>query len=282
MVDDSSSKPMRERDPREVLLLELERCTYDIQKWRIAVGNRYSNAEAYLTQADRTFFKKVEDTLLEVEKAGTNRLAVALKQIPIWREFLEGVRGIGPKMGALLIAETHIENCHTVSKLWAWWGVAVVDGKAAARKVGEKATFSPFRKAKLVKVCAESLLIKKSSPYYERYVEYKHRKETQLVSPCMCCKGSGKAKRMNEQTKQKEEVPCWNCGGTGGPAPWGTTPEHRHRAALRYMVKMFLIDFWRKWRELEGLPVPATYGEAYQPELHPRGQGGSVALAGAR
>jgi hypothetical protein len=112
-------KSTRERDPREVLLLELERCVYDVQKWRIAVGNRYSNAEAYLTEADRAYFKRVEDMLLDVEKAGTNRLAAALKDIPIWKTFLLGVKGIGPKMGALLIAETHIEMCHTVSKLWA-------------------------------------------------------------------------------------------------------------------------------------------------------------------
>jgi len=268
----------RIRDPREVLLLELERCVYDVQKWRIAVGNRYGNAEALLTAQDREYFKRVEDTLLDVEKAGTNRLAVALKTIPIWEQFLKGVKGIGPKMGALLIAETHIENCHTVSKLWAWWGVHVVDGHAARRVAGEKANFSPFRKAKLVKVCAESMLKKKSPPYYERYVEYKHRKETQLVSPCMCCKGAGVAKRMNDETNKKEEVQCWNCGGTGGPAPWGMTPEHRHRAALRYMVKLFLIDFWRTWRELEGLSVPATYGETYQKELHPHGQGGAVTL----
>lgn len=275
-------KLVRERDPREVLLLELERCVYDVQKWRIAVGNRYGNAEALLTEQDRAYFKRVEDTLVEVEKAGTNRLAAALKTIPIWEQFLKGVKGIGPKMGALLVAETHIEQCHTVSKLWAWWGVHVVvdaatgEGHAARRIAGQKANFSPFRKAKLVKVCAESMLKKKSPPYYDRYVEYKHRKETQLVSPCMCCRGVGVATRMNDEIGKKEAVQCWNCGGTGGPAPWGTTPEHRHRAALRYMVKMFLIDFWRKWRELEGLPVPETYGETYQKDLHPRGQGGRI------
>ena len=179
------------------------------------------------------------------------------------------IKGVGPKMGALLVAETHIENCTTPSKLWAWWGLHVVDGRAASRKAGEKASYSPFRKAKMVKVLAESLIKQKSPGYYDAYLSYKHRKETQQVAECMACKGEGLANRKNEETGKTEKVECWNCGGTGGPAPWGVTPEHRHRTALRYMVKRLLLDMWRVWRELEGLEVVPSYAEACQSETHP-------------
>jgi hypothetical protein len=36
----------------------------------------------------------------------------------------------------------------------------------------------------------------------------------------------------------------------------------RHNMAMRYMVKMFLIDLYTKWRTLEGLPVSVPYSEA--------------------
>jgi len=32
--------------------------------------------------------------------------------------------------------------------------------------------------------------------------------------------------------------------------------------AIRYMIKMFLIDLHGVWRMIEGLPVPAPYSEA--------------------
>lgn len=253
---------------KESLLLQLERCVYDIQKWRIAAGHRAGNVEALLTAQDKKFFARVEEDMRKIEDAGTRRLDKALEGIPIWEEFLKGVKGIGPKMGALLIAETNIENCSTPSKLWAWWGLHVVNGQAARRKVGEKATYSPFRKAKVVKVLAESLLKQKSPDYYEAYQSYKHRKETQMVQECMACKGTGQANRKDEETGKSTKVHCWNCDGTGGPAPWGVTPEHRHRAALRYMVKRVLLDMWRMWRKLEGLEVVPSYAEAYQAETH--------------
>lgn len=268
----STAQPTKkEKVPRERLLLELERCVYDVQKWRIMAGNRYGSAEAYLTEADKKFFERVSGDLEGIEEAGTRRLAKALQGIPIWEEFLKGVKGVGPKMGALLVAETNIENCHTASKLWAWWGLHVVNGRAATRVAGEKTTYDPFRKSKMVKVLAESLIKQKSDPYYKLYQDYKHRKETQIVQVCMACQGTGQANRRDEETGKSKKVICWNCNGEGGPAPWGVTPEHRHRAALRYMVKQLLLDMWRVWRKLEGLPVPPSYAEQFQ--AHPR-QGG--------
>lgn len=55
---------------------------------------------------------------------------------------------------------------------------------------------------------------------------------------------------------------CSNCNGTGGPAPWGRSDAHRHRASIRFMVKMFLLGLWKEWRTLEGLPTPDPYSEA--------------------
>lgn len=46
------------------------------------------------------------------------------------------------------------------------------------------------------------------------------------------------------------------------------TPGHRHNMAIRYMVKMFLIDLYNAWRPLEGLVVAPPYHEAKLNMVH--------------
>jgi hypothetical protein len=43
---------------------------------------------------------------------------------------------------------------------------------------------------------------------------------------------------------------------------------HRHRAAIRFMIKAFMRDLYNKWRALEGLPVRAPYQEEYLGHKH--------------
>lgn len=82
--------------------------------------------------------------------------------------------------------------------------------------------------------------------YVEAYLDYKHRKANSIAP----------AKVRRIPAGKKEAVIT--------EIPWcETAPAHRERAALRYMVKLFLADFWKKWRELEGLPVGESYAEAY-------------------
>lgn len=105
------------------------------------------------------------------------------------------------------------------------------------------------------------------------YEQYKHRKASMRVDTCMNCKGSGEytekakgikgGKRGEEGKTPGKAMKCQNCQGTGGPAPWGCSPAHRNMAAKRYMIKMFLLELWKKWRELEGLPIPPSYAEVY-------------------
>lgn len=56
---------------------------------------------------------------------------------------------------------------------------------------------------------------------------------------------------------------------------------HRHRAAMRYMVKMFLKNLWLEWRRLEDLPITEAHPQD-QPKIlmetkvevrHPAGVG---------
>jgi len=93
---------------------------------------------------------------------------------------------------------------------------------------GEKAPYNKWLRTKLCGVLGASFL-KSKSPYSEFYYDYKNR----WVS-----------------------------------AEKGKSDMHRHKAATRYMIKMFLIDLYVFWRTLEGLPVRPPYQEEYLGHKH--------------
>lgn len=162
--------------------------------------------------------------------------------------FCETVKGFGPAMLAVVIACVDIHKCSTPSKLWAYCGLDVAsDGRGRSRrkehlvereyinKNGEKSvrasiTFNPFLKTKMVGVLGPCLL-KAGGEYATIYRDYKHRLET-------------------------------------NPAHAEKTNGHRHNMAMRYMVKMFLLNLWLFWRAAEGLPVRDLYSaeKQHQPQ----------------
>ena len=168
-------------------------------------------------------------------------LAKCLKDIPIWKDFLKGVSGIGPAMAGVIISEIDITKAKYASSVWKYAGLDVANGKGRSNKKDHlvdveyegkdgkmktrlSITYNPFLKTKLMGVLSGSFLRSKS-PYATVYKDYKHRLENM-------------------------------------PAHQEKTKLHRHNMALRYMVKRFLVDLYKKWRELEGLPVHAEYSEA--------------------
>ncbi len=177
------------------------------------------------------------------EKKHFRRLTAVLEDFPIFNEFLEPIKGIGPAMAGVIISEIDIAKARHPSSLWKYAGLDVAgDGKGRSRRTehlveryyinkdGEAAkrngiTFNPFLKTKLVGVLASSFLKATPNKYRDIYDGYKHRLEQH---PGHAEKSKGR----------------------------------RHNMAMRYMVKMFLIDLYTKWRTLEGLPVSLPYHEA--------------------
>lgn len=178
-----------------------------------------------------------------------------LDTLPIWMEFLKDVKGIGPAMAGVIVSEFDIHKAKYPSSLHAYAGLDVaVDGAGRSRrkehlreveytdKNGKPATrvgvtFNPFLKTKLMGVLAASFLKigVERSPYAKLYYDYKHRMENHV-----------KYGVAHDKDKEKPEA----CKG------------HRHNMALRYMVKLFLIDLYKAWRALENLPVHPPYHEA--------------------
>ena len=281
-------------------LKTIVRGAYDIQKNRIQTGNRLvGNFKAKLGQApsekEDTIDKEGQQVLLNLrrshklltdgvasfprqatfkgdevisdytelclvdnyleleaqEKSHFKRLGNILKGYPIYNEFLLGVTGVGPAMAGVMLSEIDITKAEYPSSLHKYAGLDVAsDGQGRSRKkehledseyvdaegevkIKKGITFNPFLKTKLVGVLGSSFI--KQSPdkciYRKIYDDYKHRLEHM------------------DAHKEKSK-------------------GHRHNMAVRYMVKMFLVDLYNAWRRIEGLPVAPTYSEAKLGKVH--------------
>ncbi len=200
-----------------------------------------------------------------LEKAETEhftRLGKILTEFPIWNEFLLDVKGVGPAMAGVIISEFDIHKARYPSSMWAYAGLDVAsDGRGRSKKKehlkehdytdkdGKPATkmgitFNPFLKTKLVGVLGSSFLRTGESPYAALYYAYKHRMESHV--------------RYGVQNdKVKDDA---------GHAL--TSKLRRHNMAIRYMIKMFLVDLYKAWREIGGLPVAPPYSEAKLGRVH--------------
>jgi len=272
-------------------LRTIVRGAYDIQKLRIQMGNRIcaqfkaklgqkpSEDEETIDEEGQTIlrdlradFKKMMDgvktvklatfkatplistytefsllqqymDLEESELRHFRNLGKILLEYPIFTEYLDTVKGIGPAMAGVILSEIDISKARYVSSLWAYAGLDVAnDGNGRSRKKehlverdyidGEGApakrvgiTFNPFLKTKLIGVLGSSFLRAGDNKYSAIYRDYKHRLESH---------------------------PKWI----------ERTKGHRHNAAIRYMIKMFLMDLYANWKRIEGLPAMPPYNEA--------------------
>src|SRR3990172_591026 len=186
------------------------------------------------------------DSYFEIEKDEANhfkRLESLLGEYPIYTQFLKPTKGVGPAMSGVIISEIDIAKARHPSSLWKYAGLDVAgDGRGRSRRAehlvkaryvtrdGEEAernsiTFNPFLKTKLIGVLAPSFLRANNEKYRAVYDGYKNR---------------------------LQHRPDWSEEKKG----------HINNAALRYTIKMFLIDLYAAWRTLEGLPVSKPYHEA--------------------
>jgi len=145
------------------------------QKIRIASENRL---RALIQQADQgpesVFLNVLLNRFAEIEKDITKQMGKAVKQHPVW-PWLSGVKGLGPKLSTKLLGliPEDISSFTTVSKLWRYAGLAVIDGKAERPKKGEKLHYNIRLKTTMYLIGMS--MIKTKSPYklvYDRAKAY--------------------------------------------------------------------------------------------------------------
>lgn len=165
------------------------------------------------------------------------------------------------------------------------------DGKMKTKK---SITFNPFLKTKLLGVLATSFMrigikwVPCSKSQFEAAPEYKRAMKEKLIDgkkkevPCILQITHPLVKtyfdyrwRLENHPKYKDEAgatipeaePLDEIEETPeneeAPKPKAKSKKgHRHRMALRYMIKIFLLQLHAKWRELEGYDPTPPYHEA--------------------
>lgn len=259
------------------------RFMYDLQGLRMQTGARAAKqAEAaHLDDKDKLFLAERAVKLQQLEDDAKKEMLRLLRGVPIWENWLKTeVKGVGPAMASVLLTEFDIRRSEYPSQMWAYSGLAVdpETGRAVRRVRGKRLNYNPWLKSKMLEVLGKCLIKAKNDPYHTKvYIGRKFHRQNKIIPVCMGCGGLGKRQRTDEEhtpekgeKKGKVEAVCWNCEGTGGPAKWGADDAHREIDARRYMVKMFLLEFWRRWREAEGLPIRPSYAEEKLGIVHHR------------
>jgi len=278
----ASAKAERTPEQRRLALKRQTRMFYDMQRLRMQMAGRTHHPTEDKEDEDKTphidlhevdveTMGRISGTMSSAEHECLGYIKALLKQWPIYENYMKSIRGLGPTMSAVILSEFDIHVADTPSHLWSFAGLAptpckrcktcfavvtenkdgtwkhqqrrkvkcirgdsmgdgdVKDGGRAMRPTkGEKLPYNAFLKTKVVGVLG-GCLIKCGSEYRKFYDDYKHRQVS---------------------------------------AGWGESDLHRHRAAIRYMVKMLLTDIWREWRTLEGLEVRPSYAEEYLGRVH--------------
>lgn len=166
----------------------------------------------------------------KIEQEFEKKFEPLIKSEPIWTGWLEYVRGISNRNTARLLKHFgYCEDFPNVSKLWAYAGLSVKDGKSIKRTKGEKLPYSFKIKTDCIGVIGTSL-VRSGGGYKRIYDTYKAR-----IQERGCCD--------NEECRKK--------------------PGHAHNMATRYMVKMFLSHYWQQSRELMGLSTRSPYAHEY-------------------
>lgn len=236
---------------------------YDVQDVRIRTSNRLRQ---FPIKSKIAYPKE----LLEIEKRVKSEIEFNLSSVPIYTQWLQKVRGIGPCLGGGLIAtvmvrfgmKDSLEGCNeietryalktkdkkfrvpeirgisafaNVSKLWKFCGQHVVDGHAPRRRRGENINYSPKMKTLCWKI-GESF-VKVGGFYRERYEEFR-RIEDEREYICEVCK--------------KNHPKATQC-----------IKGHRYARAKRKTVKMFLAHLFDTWYRIEGLTPPKPYAQKF-------------------
>ncbi len=186
-----------------------------------------------LSQADYNFLHDSfelaqKETSIEIEYE--NHLEPLIAKEKIWKDWLIYVNGISTRNACRLLRYFgYCERFDTVSKLWAYSGLKVVDGHSVRRVKGEQLDYNLKIKTGCLGVIGESL-IKANKSYKKRiYDVYKKRIQTRG-----CCE--------NKHPKHKGKK-CKDY------------PGHAANMARRKMVKIFLEHYWMQCREIKKLPT---------------------------
>jgi len=294
------SKKMKAESVNETMTVEqyqesraalrlLARSRDDFQAMRKALDGRIGrkadgtprNVAQTMSAEDAVAFGDISDESRREEAKIEKHMELVLRRFAIYRNWLSKVKGVGPVSAAWILGEFDIYRANTVSALWQFSGMnpgmvratkteKEKDGTRRMWKVDELVRgdrLSPGFVAPFNKRLRVALLGVMASGFIKAQNEYALKYYYALHAPESRVKEEGMAPGRLDVEENNTEERAGN--GKIKVVAWkDTTDGHRNRAAIRYMVKMFLADLYREWRPLHGLEVRPPYHEAVLGHKH--------------
>jgi hypothetical protein len=220
---------------------------YDVQDVRIRTANRLRTV-GEVEGVDPDILKRLENQI-------KNYIKAEIKNIPIVKNYLRNIKGIGVILAGALISFLDIRKTDHASSFWKYMGLHVKDGKAVKRERGSKIDYNPKLKPFYWKI-GKSFIRAKTPFYIDIYYKTKQEEIKKLNNPIENPKNCPYYEECIERLKAKAER-------TGKEAKNPPCRLHIDLRAMRKMVKRFLSDFWVEWRKYEGLPVTPPYAHRF-------------------
>ena len=217
---------------------------------------------------DAMQFSEIADEARKQEAAIEKKLLAACKAMPAY-PWLKSVKGVGTIAMGHILGWIDIYKATTVSKIWQYAGMNPGMVIAKKRVENKDGTFSAVPTTALIR--GDRLAPGYIAPFNK-----------QLRTALLGVMGDGFIKaqntycmehyypvkaRLEQSDNTVEEVK--KAGAKAAPVAWKDAKKaHRHRAAIRKMVKAFLQDFYVAARTAHGLPVRPPYAEEYLGKVH--------------
>ena len=263
---------------------------WDVQHTRILLENRFN-----ATQNNALGIHV--DKLREVEKSIALDIRQEVQKYPIC-EWIISQRGLGYELAGQLVGIIQdIGRFSNVSKLWAYFGLAVIDVCEECKRP----YYPPETKANKIANLARRL-----QEQYEKKIVKEGSKDFEAQASEMVCqcerpkliKTTQKARKgvlgdYNPQAKMlaykigaqfvkqgaeyrdlydqfrkeyeaRPDLQAQRAERAGKVSKKGTSKgtAHIHAMAMRRVEKLFLSHLWAEWRKLEGLPLTEPYAIA--------------------
>lgn len=215
-------------------------------------------------------------------------------------QWIIGQKGLSYDMAGQLVGIIeNIKDFSNISKLWAYFGLAVVDvcencgkryyppservGKILhiaqrlmdayeARTVKEGKSDFNIRATEMVCTCREPKLIKSTqkakkgilSDFNPRAKSLAHKVGTQFIKQGTFYRDlydqfKAEYEQRPDLKKEIAEKKGRKVKGKNGTVVDASGTAHIHRMAMRRMEKVFLAHLWLVWRELDGLPTTKPF-----------------------
>ena len=256
------------------------------QKHRISTDNWLRSKKGDLDKKQYEQMKTIAGRVADVEKQTYKVLAKEVKNEPIYKHFLKGVRGIGPAYCGYLVGYIKdIGKFDTVSKLWAYAGLSggpyylvkckkahtivsssnrmicgILEFKKVKNKmVGKKCT-APITESKEVTKGAI-----RSHRGYRSSWNTDLKKVCWLISKQFVKQGDLYRHFYDQQKLRLSQRPDFRKRlklQAQGKKEGAGAKAHLDAIARRKTVKLFLSHLWEKWRKIDGLPVTEPYSIA--------------------